>query len=122
VEAAAKREGRADREQAARERVKALGPVVPRLTIDVALGARSAPGIAVKRDGIAVGPPVWGTGAPIDPGEHVVEASAAGKRTWSTKLTLVASEKRVVTIPTLEDETATGQPTAPPKETKEPEK
>src|SRR6185369_5529496 len=59
--AAAKRDGRNDREKAARERATALEPRLSRLTIIVKEGSS----VDVKRDGAAIGRAAWGTAAPI---------------------------------------------------------
>src|SRR6185312_17027855 len=51
----AKREGNADREQAAREHATALEPKLSRLTIAVGADVAATPGLVVTRDGHAVG-------------------------------------------------------------------
>lgn len=70
-----------ERAKVARARAVALEPRLTRLLIEVDPGARIQ-GLEVKRDGALVGGPLWGTPVPIDPGEHVVEASAPGKVSW----------------------------------------
>jgi hypothetical protein len=42
----------------------------------------------VQRDGASVPAAVFGKEVPVDPGEHVIEVTAKGKRPWSTKVTL----------------------------------
>jgi hypothetical protein len=59
----------------------------------------------VNRDGVAVDPAVLGTAIPVDPGNHVITASAPGKRSWSTRLSIGARADRVsVAVPILADE------------------
>lgn len=73
---------RPDRERAARDRASLLEPKLTRLTIDVPAAVR-VPGLVVKRDNEVVGEGQYGVAIPVDPGKHVVEASAPGKKTWS---------------------------------------
>jgi hypothetical protein len=47
---------------------------------------------------------LWSTVVPVDPGEHVVEASAPGRKTWVTRITLHKSERFEVEVPELERE------------------
>lgn len=101
--ARAKRDGRADREKAAREHMAALEPKLARLTIQVDPSVTSVPGFSVKRDGKEVGAGAWGASLPVDPGEHVVEATAPGRKPFTTKLTVPAQAvAQTVQIPALE--------------------
>src|SRR5205823_5224096 len=83
--AAARAAGQPDREKKARERASALEGRLNRLSITLLPGADVA-GLEVKRDGVVVPKAAFGTPVPIDPGEHVVAASAPGKRPWSTRV------------------------------------
>jgi tetratricopeptide (TPR) repeat protein len=100
---AAKTMGQSDRERVARDRAAALAPRLSKLTI-VSPESGALPGLEIKRDGTVVGRALWGTALPVDPGSHVVEATAPGKKPWQTTAQ-VAVEKAVVvvTIPALED-------------------
>jgi hypothetical protein len=101
----AKREGRTDREQAAEEHSRALEPKLSRLTVEVDLSAASLTGFIVTRDGVAMGKGAWGASAPVDPGEHVIEATAPGKRAWRSKVTIESNaDSQVVRVPSLEDQ------------------
>jgi hypothetical protein len=109
VVARAKQDGRADREQAAREHLTALDPKLSRLTIEVDASAASVPGLVVKRDGQPVGKGAWGASSPVDPGEHSVEATAPGKRAWKASVTVGAvSDAKTLKVPSLEDEPGQG--------------
>lgn len=57
----------------------ALAPRVPRLRIVVPDALRKEPGLAIERDGLAVGEAQWGSEVPVDPGDHTVTISAAGR-------------------------------------------
>ena len=76
----AQRAGQADRERFARQRIAALEPHLSRLTIIVPADVATTPGLVVQRDAIAVGAAAWGIGIPVDPGDHLIEASAPGKQ------------------------------------------
>ncbi len=98
----AQRAGQADRERFARQRIAALEPHLSRLTVVVPADVAMTAGLVVQRDAIAVGVAAWGVGIPVDPGEHVVEASAPGKQAWSSHVTIgAASDAQQVTLPAL---------------------
>jgi serine/threonine-protein kinase len=100
--ARAKRDGRSDREQAAREHMTQLEPKLSHLTIQVEPSAANLAGFSVKRDGREVGAGAWGTSVPIDPGEHVVEATAPGKLPFQAKIKVSAqADAQTVQVPAL---------------------
>jgi hypothetical protein len=70
---------RADRVAFADEQLRALMPRLSMLIIVVPAEA-DLPALTVKRDGIVIGRAAWGTRIPVDPGPHLVEANAPGKR------------------------------------------
>jgi hypothetical protein len=107
VVAATRAANQNDRELVARARASALEPRLPRLVVNA-----SAPilGLTVRRDGIPLPETSWGTAVPVDPGEHVIEATAPGKKTWSTTLTVAATpDTTSLSVPELEN-----APTAKP--------
>lgn len=119
--ARAKRDGRADRERAAREHMTALEPKLARLTIQVDPSLASVAGFSVKRDGREVGAGAWGASVPIDPGEHVVEATAPGRRPFNTKITVPAQAgAQTVQIPALEVEPVAATDAKPASTSTEP--
>lgn len=77
--AEARRDQRADREAGALEHVHALEQRLTRVRIDV---PHPAAGLEVLRNGVPVGPVVWGTPVPVDPGKYTFEAHAPGKVPW----------------------------------------
>lgn len=101
-----------ERAKVARSRAAALEPRLSRLLIDVDPSARP-PGLEVRRDGAIVRSAVWGIAVPIDPGEHLIEASAPGKRPWKDT-TDVRGEGAVVTVrvPALPDAPRSAAPSA----------
>ncbi len=102
---AALRDHRKEREKLAREHLQSLEPRLPRLTLQAAHPVANP--IELKLDGAALGPTVWGTAVPIDPADHVIEATAPGKKSWTTRFSMRESEQRTTTVPPLEDEPPT---------------
>ncbi|MBS2011987.1 MAG: tetratricopeptide repeat protein [Deltaproteobacteria bacterium] len=98
--ALARRDGRTDREDIARERLAALEPVVPRLTVVVADGAEAA--VDVRVDDLVLRPVALGTSIPVDPGTHVVSARAEGFVPFEQSVEVAASARVTVTVPRLE--------------------
>jgi hypothetical protein len=102
--ARARREGRPDREQAAQQWAGALEPKLSTLTITVSDAVAKTAGLEVKRDGVAVGMATWGTAVPVDPGSHVIEVTAMGKKPWSRSVAIRSPASReTLGVPPLED-------------------
>ncbi len=111
----AKREGQTDRERAARARVRDLGPTLSRLIVEVSSAAESIDGLVVQRDGVALGRGAWGVSSPVDPGQHVVEVKAPGKRPFRAVISVAPNaDLRTVFVPALEDQPATESPPPAP--------
>jgi len=102
--------GQADREQFAHERVAEIEGKLVRLAIKVA--PPPAAQLVVKRDGVTLGEAAWGTPVPVDPGPHVVEATAPGKRPWKTTVEIKSDPSTEVVVPVLD--------AAPPPESAKP--
>jgi hypothetical protein len=92
--ASARAAGQTERETVARERASALEPKLARLVVQV-----DAPvtGLEVRRDGVVIGTASYGTPTPVDPGKHVVEATAPGRQRWTSEV-LVATGPGAVTV------------------------
>ena len=75
------------RVEAATQRAQAIEPVLSKVIISPVPAAR-VPGIEVKWDGKLFGEGSWGTAIPVDSGDHTLEASAPGKKSWSGKVTV----------------------------------
>jgi serine/threonine-protein kinase len=84
----------------ARAKAAALAPTLSRLTV---LVPHSVPGLIVKRDGAFVASGAYGVPIPVDPGAHVVEATAPG-RLGSKQTVQVAAgaAQEVITVPELD--------------------
>jgi hypothetical protein len=62
----------------------------------------SAAGVVVTRNGEQIAPSALGAPIPVDPGNHVVRASAPGHADWSTNVMLAQpGQLRSITIPAL---------------------
>jgi len=97
-----RRDGRADRIKYAREHADALLPRLSRLTIATAPDT-DATALEITLDGMAVGQVMLGVAAPLDPGPHVVVATAPGKKPYRQEVVLGAeADQQTLTIPALE--------------------
>ncbi len=102
VAAEAKADDQAEREKVARGRANALKPKLPYLSITVEDPAIA--GLQIKRDDVDVGQAQWGTPIPVDPGEHMIVATAPGRKTWETTAkTNKAGATETVEVPQLEE-------------------
>lgn len=90
---AARAEGQADRERLADERIAALAPRVPWLSIAI---TEPPPELEVTLDGARIDPVAWGKDMPVDPGRHVVRAVAPGRSPMETTIELREGERRTV--------------------------
>jgi hypothetical protein len=109
--AAARAAGQLDREKLSLERATALEPKLTRIQIDVA-AANAPAGLVVTRDGVELGSGLWGIPVPVDPGDHLIEAKAPGRKPWSKAVKLGDQPTSLaIQIPPLELEAA---PVAPP--------
>ena len=113
AEVLAHKAGRSDWEQIARTRAEAIEPKLVRLSITLPAESR-VDGLVITRDGARITPGEWDVAIPLDPGEHVVTASADGRGPWEKRVT-VADENVTVEVPRLE-----AVPAPPPPEPQTP--
>lgn len=99
--AIAKQSGQAQREKSARHAAEALEPTLSHLTIVVSPAASGA-NVEVSRDGVSIPHDIWGDSVPVDPGDHVITATANGYKPWSEHVTVGTSASESVTVPALE--------------------
>lgn len=110
VASSAQRQGRADREAFARQQITAIEPLLSRLTIEVPPEVAAIPKLQVRRDATVVPQPAWGVPVPVDPGDHLIEASAPDREPWTGHITVDAnSDKKEIAVPVL-DKQATPAP------------
>jgi hypothetical protein len=116
AEGLARKAGRSDWETTARAHADALEPKLVRLTVQVAEPSR-VPGLVVTRDGARIAAGEWGVAIPVDPGEHVIAATAAGRAPWETRAAV--KESGSVAVPVLEllpEAAPIASPVSPPVE------
>jgi hypothetical protein len=110
----ARTEGHPDRERLAQQRVDALEPRLPWLTVTIAPGARD---LTIEIDGATILPIALGKDMPVDPGEHRISASVAGEVVWETTLLFKESTRQSVLVPAppAKAKPAAPVPKAPPE-------
>ncbi|MBX3231796.1 MAG: hypothetical protein KIT84_44305 [Labilithrix sp.] len=116
---AARAAAQGEREQLAKTRADALVPALPYLVVVV---RAKAPGLMIRRDGVAVAEPLWGTPIPVDPGEHVVDVSADGRVPFRRSVAIAKGERLEVAVPELAPLVAPAapQPREPARELERP--
>jgi hypothetical protein len=115
--ASAKRDHRDDRVKFAEEHLAAIEPKLSHLTVTADPGAE-IPELKVQVDGVMLLGAARGVPAPIDPGEHVVEAQAPGRKPWSKRVRFGEEKQDItVTVPVLEVEVAAPAPAEQPAST-----
>lgn len=110
----AREAGSKARQDLATERAQALERRLSTLTIRAVGGEAADAKLEVRRDGVPVQAAELGAAIPVDPGEHIIEASAPGREPWSAKIQVGPDAAKVsVEIPQLKA-AASGAPPPPP--------
>jgi tetratricopeptide (TPR) repeat protein len=97
----ARKDGRADREQFAREHIAALDPQLARIVIQSDQDP-SLEKLSVKVGGFEIAPAAWGTPVPVDPGSVEVEVQAPGKRPFRASFEVKPGSTIEARIPVLD--------------------
>ncbi|NUO49629.1 MAG: hypothetical protein HOV80_12300 [Polyangiaceae bacterium] len=94
-------EGRTEHATKATDLARALEGRLSKLRID---GQRMQGGVSlvVKLDGGVVLDGALGVSFAIDPGDHVITASAPGRADWSTTIRIAPGESQIVAVPELD--------------------
>lgn len=79
--------GKAERQDAAEERVAALEHAVPRIRVTPPSSPTAAE-LATRIDGKLIDRDILTRGLAVDPGEHVVKVDATGYQSWTTTATV----------------------------------
>src|SRR5262249_37717384 len=95
----------------AKTRADSLEAKLPKLVVRVPDDAR-VPGLVVKRDGDPLDTSSFGAAVPVDPGAHVVEASAPGYKTHRVEVSVKELTTTAV-VPPLETDEPAPAPAAP---------
>jgi hypothetical protein len=105
----ARQQHKPEREDEATKKAAELEKELSHITI---LVTQPVAGLEVRRDDVTVAASSFGTSLPIDPGEHVVTASAPGYKTVKLQATVGGDrDARTITIPALEKVPERGSPT-----------
>jgi hypothetical protein len=107
----ASRLGQAEREKVAREKAAALEPGLPRVIVDAGAESRAE----VKLDDQAIGPAAFATAIPVDPGEHVVRATAPGKKPFVESFAMSPGATHTVRVLLSPEDPATPAPPLAPE-------
>jgi hypothetical protein len=102
------------RQDLATERAQALQERLSTLTIRAMSGDDDGAHLEVRRDGVALQAAELGSPIPVDPGEHVIEAVAPGRRAWTSKVQVAGDAAKVsIEIPKLQAASSTESTPAP---------
>jgi tetratricopeptide (TPR) repeat protein len=83
------------RAQFARGRAAALLPTLAKLTLQL---ANPPAGAVITRDGVAMPVAMLGVPIPVDPGRHVIEATAPGRIRFQRSVDIAASASTTIVI------------------------
>lgn len=114
------------RGEEAQNRINEIEPKLGWIVLVVPEAVTSLEGLVLQVDGLKIDKAKFGVRMPVDRGEHVVDVSAQGKKTWDKTVALVEGSELSVAIQPLEDDippvkTSPTEPTGPgPTEVKPP--
>jgi tetratricopeptide (TPR) repeat protein len=119
--AAAARAAGQEREKLARERAARLEPQLARIVITVPDSARVA-GLDVRRNGMPVSTPLWGSPVPVDAGTHTIEAAAPQRKPWRQAIEVAdGSPPITIEVPPLELVPLSGSAPSGPAQDRDPD-
>lgn len=98
----ARRDEREERATFASDSIARLEPRLPHVVLQVE--TPSDGGLRIELDGTELGRAAWGTPMPVDPGAHVIRATAPGRKPHRAQVTLVEGQTMPVQIPVLTPE------------------
>ncbi len=109
---AAVSDGREDREQLSRTNLEAVRKKLSWLTVKAPPGAAPL-GLTIQRDGVEVPRDAWAKPVAVDSGEHAITATAPGRATYETRVSVGGpGDEQVVEIPLLAELAKAPRPTA----------
>jgi hypothetical protein len=119
AQAMARRAGDRPRAKEAARRADLLEQRLSKLVVEVDPEQRAL-GLEVRRNGRPLEAALLGSAIPVDPGEHLIEVQAPGKKPWSTTVRVEPKPgQSTVRVPALADAPAPAPP-APAARAKEP--
>jgi serine/threonine-protein kinase len=87
-------QGEAERARVGAQRADRLAPTLSRLTLQVP-AENKIDGFELTRNGQPVRAATWAVAVPVDPGQHVLAASAPGRLSWSQTVTVRPGGERL---------------------------
>lgn len=90
------------RKALAQKRLDAIGPRVPKITVNVSASLTGLDGLVVELDGVRIESAHWGKQTVIDPGKHTITANAPGRKPFMQEIDIRESANEARTITTLE--------------------
>ena len=97
----AKKAGRADREDLAKQHIDVLEPELPYLRVEVPAAAR-VPGLEVVRNEVSLLSGSWGIELPVDPGDLEIIVRAPGYKPRTSRISIGKREHKAFTVQGLE--------------------
>lgn len=107
----ARKKGATAREKEIEARLAVISPDVPKLTVVVPPEVGKIAGLRVVRGDTPMGEGQWGSPLAVDPGVVQLTASAPGRRSWTSEVTIEKARTLQVVVPMLEAE-ATPSPSS----------
>jgi len=98
----ARKANRPEREKLATERVAAIEPDLPFLTITVPDAVRKIPGLVISRNGVPLNAAAWSTELPVDPGQVEIEERAPDYKPKNLTLTIANKQHSTIAAEPLE--------------------
>jgi hypothetical protein len=104
------------RGEEAQSRIDEIEPKLGWIVLVVPDAVKNLEGLVLQVDGSSIDTAKFGIRMPVDRGEHVVDVSAKGKKTWDKTVALVEGAELSVAIQPLEDDVppVKSGPTPPP--------
>ncbi len=100
--AEARKANRPEREKLATERVAAIEPDLPFLTITVPDEVRKIPGLVISRNGVPLNAAAWSTELPVDPGQVEIEERAPDYKLKTLTVTIANKQHSTIAAEGLE--------------------
>ncbi len=104
----------------AQSRITEIEPRLGWITVAIAEPVAGLPNLVVHVDGVPLPRERFGSRLPAERGEHVIDASAPGKKPWEKSLAIAEGAELTVAVQALEDEAVTPPEPKKPLETKMP--
>jgi hypothetical protein len=113
----AERDGDTARQQIARKQLDELQTKLSWIALAIGSGGADIPGLAIMHDGAALPQEKWSSPVAVDPGAHVIAATAPGRESFEASVAIASAGEthhvRIPVLPLLAPETPIRADTAP---------